>query len=206
MSRSRQLGMRTIFGQGDLERVSQAQGKMMDMYESMKGPDSGFESLATNSSLAEEAPAPPKLLGVGRNPEQTDSGLGEEVETDHVAVATRTSALEEVEEETNVVAEQSQKTAPISVALRAEKPLPRRPRKTIAPGLGTKMQYSTPRQATSDSVEVGADGGGSSLTSLHVPAEQAQGEVQRLHLQSQWERILLQQRLHYLLPNREGDT
>lgn len=196
---SRQLGVRTIFGQGDLERVSQAQGKIVDMYESMKGPDSGFGSLATNSSLGDETPVPPKLLGVMRNPEQTDSGLGEEVETDHVAVETRTSAaLEEVEMAS--IEPPPQKT-PVSVALRIEKPLPRRPRKTIAPGPGTKMRYSSPRQATGDSAPDSGLG-----TSLTVPAQQAQEEVQRLHLQNQWERILFQQRLHYLLPNREGDT
>jgi hypothetical protein len=197
--------MRTIFGQGDLERVSQAQGKVMDMYESMRtGPDSGFGSMATNSSLGEEVPAPPKLLGATRNPEQTDSGLGEDVETDHVAVETRTSALDQVEmAPSEVSVEPPRKTSGISVALRAEKPLPRRPRKTISPGLGTNMQYSSPRQATSDA---GADSGLGTLTSVHVPAQQAQEEVQRLHLQNQWERILLQQRLHYLLPNKEGDT
>jgi hypothetical protein len=38
-----------------------------------------------------------------------------------------------------------------------------------------------------------------------VPA-QAEEELQRRHLQNQWQRILFQQQLSYLLPNQDGDT
>ena len=199
----RQVGLRTIYGQRDLERASQAPGKIVDMYESMKGgPESGFVSLLSGSLGEEAPPAPPKLAVA--NPEHTDSGLGDDVvETDHVALETQTAALEEMQEPEEVAEMQEPPLKAIS-ARPLEKPLPRRPRRTIHPAPGTKMSYTQPREASG-----AADSGlGDSSVGLvaHVPAVEAEGERQRLQLQNQWQRILFQQQLHYLLPNRDGDT
>ena len=204
---SRQLGMRTIYGERDLARASQAPGKIADMYESLKaGPESGFVSLLSGASLGEEPPLAPKLIAA--NPEQTDSGLGDDVvETDHVPAETAV-ACEEVAE----LPEESM--APeIRDPPRREKPLPRRPRRTIASAPGTKMRYVQPRQASSglDSGlgDSSLPSGGVAELASHVsavPAAQAEAEAQRLHLQNQWHRILFQHHLHYLLPNKDGDT
>lgn len=203
------LGLRTIYGQEDLERASLAPDKIVGMcsnFESMKGSGGTLTSDKLDSGLGEEVddcdlslgddpPAPPKLITV--DTEKQDSGLGgeeesgDEVETDHVAVETR-------------VPPKVLSSRPIMENSKpASRPVPHRPKKTIAPGRASTMRYSAPSQPSSLTTS-----SASASTAYHsnaVPA-QAEEELQRLHLQNQWQRFLFQQQLHYLLPNREGDT
>ena len=196
-----QLGLRTIYREEDLQRASQAPGKIVGMYSSMKETgaladklDSGLgrEMEDCELSLGDTPPVPPKLITADTDPELHDSGVGDEMtEKDHVAVETRTSPV--------VLAEETH-TQPKAISGRSavEKPapVPRRPWKNIAPGRSSTMQYVPPSQP-------------SSTTGMYhtnaVPA-QAEEELQRQHLQNQWQRILLQQQLSYLLPNQDGDT
>ena len=199
------LGLRTIYGQEDLERASQAPGRIVGMYsnfESMnKGGaltsdnfDSGLGAEVEDGDLSlGEAPARPKLIT--EDPEKQDSGLGREaesdddIEKDHVAVETRSPV----------------KVFPTRPGpLEKQAPAPRRPRRTIVPGRASTMHYGAPSQPSSLTSNV-SSGSGTSYHVRTVPA-QAEEEVQRMHLQNQWRRILLQQQLNYLLPNKEGDT
>ena len=190
------LGLRTIYGQEDLKRASRAPGKIVGMYESMKGDnfDSGIgKDVEDEMSMGDDPPAPPKLI---TDTEMADSGLGnDEIETDHVAVETRASS--DLEIESSDAPGKSFLSNRDAVVM--DKPVPRRPRRTIAPNPGTKLRYNnSPRQPTSTAL-------GERVGIMTVPA-QAESEVQRLHLQNQWQRILFQQQLNYLLPNRDGDT
>ena len=201
-----QLGVRTIYGQEDLKRASQASGKIVGMYESMKGLDSGLGGEVEDGeleSLGDVPPVPPKLI----NPEQQDSGIGgEEVETDRAVVETQTASAIQQDQALDVEVDQMSSRAlqkPLvgrSAAVVVEKPIPRRPRKTIVPGRSTRLQYSPPRQATEETAAVPG------LSRINAAPEQAVSEVQRLHLQNQWQQILFQQQINYLLPNRDGDT
>lgn len=184
------LGLRTIYGQEDLERASQAPGKIGDMcsnFESMKGLDSGIGG-DCSLSLGEDVPAPPKLIVGGVDTEKQDSGIGVEADSD-----------DEVEPDRAAV--ETQKLPPVVVEKQA--PMPRRPRKNIVPGRATTMEYSTPSQPSSLTTGTSSTYTTYQDNSALAPAE---GEVQRLHLQNQWQRFLLQQQLQYLLPNIEGDT
>ena len=202
------LGLRTIYGQEDLKRASQAPGKIVGMYESMKGAlvdnlDSGIggemeDELSLSSS--DIPPAPPKLI-TNTDHEMVDSGLGGDVvEVDHVAaVETRTTTEFEVETADHTQSEIPTKSSSLPTV--TDKPIPRRPRRTILPNPAAKMRYyNSPRQPVQT-----ADIAVNRASIMSVPA-QAESEVQRLHLQNQWQRILFQQQLNYLLPNKEGDT
>lgn len=181
------LGLRTIYGQEDLERASQAPGKIGDMcsnFESMKGLDSGIGG-ECSLSLGEDVPVPPKLIVGGVDTEIQDSGIGVEADSD-----------DEIEPDRAAV--ETQKLPPVVVEKQA--PMPRRPRKNIVPGRATTMEYSIPSQPSSLTTSTS-----SAYPDNFAPAP-AEGEIQRLHLQNQWQRILLQQQLQYLLPNIEGDT
>ena len=197
-----QLGHRTIYCEEDLQRASQAPGKIVGMYSSMKEAggaladilDSGLgrEMEDGELSLGDTPPAPPKLITADTDPELHDSGLGDEVpEKDHVAVETRSSPVE-IAVETHT----QPKAMSGRPAVEKPAPVPRRPWKNIAPGRSSTLQYVPPSQPSS---AAGMYHGNA------VPA-QAEEELQRLHLQNQWQRILFQQQLSYLLPNQDGDT
>lgn len=202
---SRQLSARstTTYSERELKRASQAPGKIAGIYDSMKGGlDSGFDSMPTNSSMEEDPPLPPKLLGVDRTTEHEDSGLGDDAEADRVAVDKRSPTLEALEKEDNNMSpnatEPLQKPAVSFPRPHGGEKHPRKPRKTIAPAAATKMNYTTPQQVTEEQQRPSY--------AAHVPPQQEEADVQRLHLQNQWQRILFQQQIHYLLPNRDGDT
>lgn len=183
------LGLRTTYSQADLERASQAAGKIDGMcsnFESLKGLDSGIGG-ECSLSLGEDVPVPPKLMTAGVDTEVQDSGIGGEAES-------------EDEPERDRVAREVETAKPAPVVVEKQVPMPRRPRKTIVPGRATTMEYSIPSQPSSLTSSTS-----SAYQSNSLPAP-AEGEVHRRHLQNQWQRILLQQQLHYLLPNKEGDT
>lgn len=185
------LGLRTTYSQADLERASQAPGKIDGMcsnFESLKGLDSGIGGDCSLPSLGEEPPVPPKLMTARVDTEVQDSGIGGEAE------------LSEDEPERDRAAVEPPKPTPAPIVVEKQAPMPRRPRKTIVPGRATTMEYSIPSQPSSLTTSTSS---GYRSNSTPAPTE---GEAHRLHLQNQWQRILLQQQLHYLLPNREGDT
>lgn len=187
-----QFGVRTIYAQDELERVSKAPGRIVGLcssFEPLKGSTAAADKLDSGLGGDEELmgdgpPAPPKLIV---DPEQQDSGLGreretdseDEVEKDHVAVETRVPATVP-----------SSKRPPFRPV---DKPAPRRPRKNITPSRGSSMHYSIPAQPSIAS------------TSRTDPS-QAEEEVQRMRLMDQWRLIQFQRQLNYLLPNKDGDT
>ena len=203
-----QFGMRTCYGEKDLERASLASGKIVGMYESMTkrgcladNLDSGLGAEVEDSelSLGEGPPTQPKLIG---DTEVQDSGLGDDVEVDRVAAGARSPR----EVETVIEAETPLTSLKSSGRSAVDKPVPRRPWKTIVPGRKTQLQYSRPTDATGEGDDRSATAG---LPRAGAVPEQAASEISRLEairLQNQWRRVLLQQQLNYLLPNRDGDT
>lgn len=209
-----QFGVRTIYGQKDLERASMAPGKIVGMYESMTkrglltdNLDSGLGAEVDDSdlSLEEGPPAKPKLIG---DTEGDGFTLGQEVEVDRVEAGTRPP------QEVEMATAELEQVETLNTSLKSgrpafdNKPVPRRPWKTIVPGRKTQLQpISRPTDATGEgddrSTAAGLPRGGA------VP-EQAASEISRLEairLQNQWQRVLLQQQLNYLLPDdRDGDT
>lgn len=202
-----QFGVRTIYGQKDLERASQASDKIVGMYESMskrglvaENLDSGLgpEVETSDPSLEDGPPPKPELI---TDTEVQDSGLGEEVEVDRVAVGTRTSEAVDATETEQAEALGSHKSGRLTAVM--EKPVPRRPWKTIVPGRKTQLNYSRPVDASETSER------STGLPLVGALPEQAASEISRLEairLQNQWQRVLLQQQLNYLLPNQDGDT
>ena len=187
-----QFGVRTIYAQDELERVSKAPGRIGSLCSSfgpLKGSTAAADKLDSGLGgdeelMGDDPPAPPKLIV---DPEQQDSGLGrepetdseDEVEKDHVAVETRVPATVP-----------SSKRPPFRPV---DKPAPRRPRKNITPSRGSNIHYSIPVQPSIAS------------TSRTDPS-QAEEEVQRMRLMDQWRLIQFQRQLNYLLPNKDGDT
>ena len=193
-----QFRVRSIYNQEELERLSQAPGKLAGMFDPKRRAlpsdklDSGFDE----GSMGDEPPPPPKLMGA--DTEQQDSGLGreadseseDELEKDHTTVETRTP--------TAVTGTNIGSSGRGLVRGRGgEKPAPRRPRKTIAPSRN-QMTYTTPVQPTAPTTSSAHGGPG-------LPS-QAQEEIQRMRLQDQWRLIQFQRQLNYLLPNKDGDT
>ena len=197
-----QFGVRSIYNQEELERLSQAPGKLAGMFDPKRRAaaseklDSGFDE-GSLGSMGDEPPPPPKLLGA--DTEQQDSGLGreadseseDELEKDHITVETRAPTAV-----TGTSVGSSSKGL-VRGGRSGEKPAPRRPRKTIAPSRN-QMTYTTPVQPTAPTTSSAHGGPG-------LPS-QAQEEVQRMRLQDQWRLFQFQRQLNYLLPNRDGDT